>query len=152
MGLKHHQFGNVMVNLFHGAVTVPEVTQSMEAARTAHRIHGPLTGITINGRDLKFPDPDVRSYMVEHRKTMLSYHRSMHMVLPAGHFAAMRIGMFIVESLTLGTASEVAHHKTVAEALTEGERLRRATPGLSGYSTPIPDILAQLERLKIPLT
>ncbi len=151
MGLKHHQFGNVLVNLWQDVVTVPEVQNSIERAAASHRLHGPITGLTINGRDLKSPSADVAAYMIEHRKTMLSYHRSMHIVLPDRHFGAMRIGMFIIERLTLGTASEVAHHKTVADALAEGERLRRATPGLAGFTTPIPEILAQLERFKIPL-
>jgi hypothetical protein len=152
MGLKHHQFGNVIVNLWQGEVTVAEVMLSIEKAAAAHRVHGPITGLTLNGRDLKLPSPDVGACMIEHRKTMLSYHRSMHIVLPAGHFVGMRIGMYIVQHLTLGTASEVVHHKTVSEALPEGARLRHQTPGLASYTTMIPEILAQLERAKVPLT
>jgi len=151
MGLKHHQFGNVTANLWHGDVTPAEIQLSVEKARAARQMHGLLTGISIVGRDLKFPSPEVRACMIDRRKTMLDFHRSMHMVIPKGQFVAMRIAMFIVEYLTLGTSSEVAHHKSVHEALREGERIRRETPGLPGFSTPDKEIIAQLERLKIPL-
>ncbi|MCK9361321.1 hypothetical protein M0Q28_03770 [Patescibacteria group bacterium] len=152
MGFKHHPFGNVVVNYWHGAVSLAEVQLSMEKARLAHQMYGPLTGITILGRDLERPTMEIGGYMAANRMTMLSYHRSMHMVVPKGSPKAVGVSMYILTSLTLGTRHEIAQHPTVQVALEDAEKVRQKTMGLMGFTTPKADILGQLERLKVPLT
>lgn len=151
MGLKYCQFGNVITNFWFANVTVAEIGQSIEKARAARQMYGPITGIAICSQDLKMPDAETGKYMVEQRSLMLEQHLSMHMVLPKGHFVAMRIGMWVVTALTLGTGREVVHHATVAEALTEGSNIRTRERAPS-FTQPPSDILKQLERLKIPLS
>jgi hypothetical protein len=152
MGLKYHQFGNVTVNLWHGELIRAEAETSIRQAQASAALHGPITGIAILDRDLRFPlDPDVDKYMKEMRQVMLGCHRSMHVVMPKKHFPLMRVGMYIVSFLTMGTGSEVVHHTNVPDALKEADRIRRSTPGLPGFSVSQGEILQSLQRLKIPL-